>query len=117
MCAIRKVNMHPFRAFILILLCMIVLDCHGLRIDTSNGTLSKGDALHLAVELANAECMRQYSIAPFDSTSYVIEFREQRWYWGRVDVAGINGYSAKVSFDKKGRDRRIEIFFSTDVLR
>jgi hypothetical protein len=38
-----------------------------------------------------------------------------RWEWGRYDPAGPAGFSAEVSFDKKGKNERVRINWSTDT--
>jgi hypothetical protein len=79
--------------------------------------LTQAEALTLAIELANQKCMQLYSAAPFDSSTYGISFREGRWHWGELDVMGVHGYAAMVSFDLSGGDRRVEVFVSSDALR
>jgi hypothetical protein len=68
----------------------------------------------LAVALANAECKAKFATEPFDITSYPIGFIDGRWQWGRLDPAGYDGFSARVSFDTEGQNRRVEVFLSTD---
>lgn len=97
-------------------LCMSTLAaCHGAATTTKN-PMTQTDALALAVQLANEECMRQFSVAPFEGSNYPIELREGWWHWGELNVHGVGGYSATVSFDGTGGDRRVEVFFSTDKL-
>lgn len=76
--------------------------------------LTRDEALRLAVTLANDECKARYSVSPFTETSYPIEFRDGRWHWGALDVAGTDGYSGEVSFDATGGARKVEVYFSTD---
>jgi hypothetical protein len=69
----------------------------------------------LAVSIANAKCTEEFSEAPFDDTSYTISFRDGRWYWGALDVYGIYGFSAVVSFDARGAGRQSTVFYSNPV--
>jgi hypothetical protein len=96
---------------------LIVVGCQASRNQAVERELSKADALALAVSLANEECDRKYEAAPFDTSSYPIEYRDGLWHWGAVDPHGIDGYSAVVSFDGRGGSRNVEIFFSTDAPR
>jgi hypothetical protein len=76
--------------------------------------LSKADALALAVALANEQCFKTYSEQPFTEDSYTMTFENGRWRWGHLDLSGQYGYSAVVSFDSKGEDRVVEVFYSSD---
>ena len=90
------------------------LGCLGSRQAGHSGTLSEAQALELAVVLANAECKAKFATEPFDDSSYPIGFINGRWQWGKLDLAGSSGLSARVSFDAEGQTRRVEIFLSTD---
>jgi hypothetical protein len=98
-------------AFIVVLLC---LGCSLVHRSSSEGELSESEALQLAVSIANSKCNEEFSETPFDETSYTISFRDGRWVWGALDVYGIYGFSALVSFDARGADRQSTIFFSYD---
>jgi hypothetical protein len=84
---------------------------------SSTSVLSPEEALSLAVELANEKCFEKYSRKPFERTTWAIHFEDGRWEWGGVDPHGVDGYSAAVSFDEKGKDRRVEVYFSTDMIQ
>ena len=81
------------------------------------GSISESQALDLAVAIANKECMSRFARAPFDRSSYPIEFKDGRWWWGRLDLAGEMGFSASVSFDARGKDPGVEVYFSADRLQ
>ena len=83
---------------------------------SGNGELTASEALALAVELANEECRARFAEAPFTSDTYEVFFEGRRWHWGALDLAGEGGYSAIVSFDARGGDRRVEVFLSTDMI-
>jgi hypothetical protein len=57
-----------------------------------------------------------YGATPFDESNYSIEFKDGRWRWGDLDIYGVYGFSAKVSFDPNGKSRTVEVFLSTDVM-
>ena len=76
--------------------------------------LSESEALSLAVTLANEECTKRFSQTPFNQSSFAIEFRDEHWRWGALDVHGESGFSAVVSFDAHGGDRTVVVFFSWD---
>ena len=80
-------------------------------------TLSEFEARTLAVELANDECYRLYAERPFDERSFEMEFRRERWKGGVLDLAGVAGLSAIVSFDAYGHERVVDVFFSQDAPR
>ena len=101
------------RMFGLVLL-LFALGCLGARQGGHSESLSETQALELAVALANAECKAKFAAEPFDVSSYPIRFIDGRWQWGKLDLAGPTGLSARVSFDAQGQSRRVEVFFSTD---
>ncbi len=96
---------------------LVVLACRANRHPDHEQPLSKDEALELAVAIANEECMRNFSAAPFDVSSYPIELRDERWRWGMLDPAGFGGFSTIVSFDVNGGNRSVEVFLSTDEVR
>jgi hypothetical protein len=78
--------------------------------------LGEQEALALAVSLANDACETRYHRSPFGADTYAIMFEEGRWTWGRLDPAGPGGYSATVSFDSRGGERDVEVYFSSDFI-
>jgi hypothetical protein len=66
------------------------------------------------VRLANEKCLVEFGKEPFEIRHYSAQYLEGRWHWGKHDPAGIDGYSAMVSFDERGREPKAEIIFSTD---
>jgi len=79
--------------------------------------LERIEAIQLAVQLANAECAQRYQYQPFSETSYAISQRGDRWVWGGLDLVGEKGFSARVEFDARGGDRKVEVYYSTDAAR
>ncbi len=100
----------------MIIALAVCIGCHGAGPKVVEKPLSKSEALELAVKLANEKSMAMFSAAPFDSTSYEVLFKEGRWIWGNLDPAGIDGYSARVTFDAYGINRTVEVYLSTDRL-
>jgi hypothetical protein len=94
----------------------VALGCQSARTHDAGQALTEEEALDLAVSLANEECMRQFFHSPFLASDYPIVFRDERWWWGRLDVGGRGGFSSEVSFDAHGRDRRVRVFLSTDQI-
>jgi hypothetical protein len=107
---IRNLNVVLFIAL------ATTIGCQSASRESNTQKLSESEALSLAVELANKECESSYSSAPFTLSSYSIEFRDGRWHWGSLDLAGDNGFSAVVSFGPRGEDRQVEVFLSTDKI-
>jgi hypothetical protein len=104
-------------AGIAVSLCLLFLmGCQETRQTATDQPLSKNEALVLAVSLANETCFKKFSMSPFDSLTYPIDFTDGRWQWGAFDLKGSDGCSAVVSFDKFGLDRKVDIFLSTDTV-
>ncbi len=104
--------------YLFLVFCVpLVLGCRAARHPDHERPLSKDEAVELAVAIANEECMKNFSAAPFDASSYPIELRDGRWRWGALDPAGLGGFSAIVSFDANGNNRSVEVFLSTDEVR
>ena len=70
-----------------------------------------------AAQLANNECEKQFHKRPFSPWTYPLSFHNGRLQWGRLDPAGIGGYSAEVSFQPPGFDSKVQIYFSSDEFR
>ena len=69
----------------------------------------------MAARLANEACFTRFEKRPFDPGSYPVRYVDGRFEWGRLDPAGIDGFSAKVSFDSAGEDPEVEVYFSSDI--
>jgi hypothetical protein len=76
--------------------------------------LNLREAAEVAAHLANDECEKHSKRRPFSPEDYKAVFRHGRWHWGKFDPAGVDGYSAEVSFKKNGSDPEVEVFFSSD---
>lgn len=79
--------------------------------------LSQDQASALAVSLANSKCMEEFHEAPFREHDFPLVLKDDTWIWGDLDLSGVNGYSARVSFNRSGGDRNVEVFYATDKLR
>ena len=108
----------PTQIASLAVLCIsVLLQCQCAQNRTEeHEPLSKDEARALAVVLANKSCLEQFSIEPFDASSYPIIFEQRRWRWGTNTLHGINGYSAVVSFDAHGDSVHVDVSFTTDAL-
>lgn len=119
--AVQALSRKHRRVTALLEICIILFlavcaGCHSAGTSKLEKPLSQSQALELAVKLANEKSTAQYSVAPFELDSYRVLFSEGRWLWGGLDPAGINGYSANVTFDAFGMNRTVEVFWSTDQL-
>jgi hypothetical protein len=92
----------------------VLLACWRAGDGESSDQLNQTSALVLAVTLANDRCSELYGVRPFDHDSYEILWSDGKWRWGGLDVYGAQGYSAFVTFDRRGEDRSVEVFYSTD---
>ena len=108
--------MNRYIKGILSIVLALTIGCQSAFRESTTQRLTESEALTLAVELANKKCESSYSIAPFDLSSYLIEFRDGRWRWGSLDLVGESGFSAVVSFGPHGEDQQIEVFWSTDKI-
>ena len=82
-----------------------------------NKVLASDDVAIMAAGLANDECERIYGKRPFYASLYKAELRGDTWHWGRLDLSGVNGFSAEVSLGRDGTDPKVKIYFSTDTLQ
>lgn len=78
--------------------------------------ISQEQAAVHAAKLANEKCQKEFGNSPFTPGSYEAELVDGRWHWGKIEPIGINGYSAKVEFNKDGSDENVEVAFSIDSL-
>jgi hypothetical protein len=85
--------------------------------DSAQRKLTKGEVASLAAKLANEKSKLHFGREPFKPEHHEPVLRDDRWHWGGLDPAGIDGYSAKVSFDILGGNREVEVFFSDDAVR
>jgi len=85
--------------------------------DSTQRKLTKGAAASLAAQLANEKSKMHFGRQPFKPWHHQPVLRGDRWHWGGLDPAGIDGYSAKISFDLYGGNREVEVFFSEDAVR
>jgi hypothetical protein len=99
------------------LICLLVIGCQSAKNSGAPVPLSEDEALKLAVTLANEKCTKRFSSAPFDTSTFAVAFKDGRWEWGGLDVKGVDGFSAMVSFDEFGLNRKVDVFYSTDVPR
>ena len=76
--------------------------------------LSQEQAAVHAAKLANEKCRKEFGESPFAPGSYEAELVDSRWHWGKIEPKGINGYSAKVEFNKDGSGENVKVAFSTD---
>ena len=81
----------------------------------TTNVLTQHQAASLAAQLANDECEKRFKRRPFTATSFAATYTEGRWCWGRLDPAGMKGYSAKVLFDRYGKNPEVQVYFSDDA--
>lgn len=104
------------RTILLVLPIIIVATFIGCSVRMKNlSVLNEETASLLAADLANKRCEKIYGTRPFLPIHYKAVFSDGKWQWGYLDLAGIHGYSAEVSFNKYGTDRKVVVSFATDV--
>jgi hypothetical protein len=78
--------------------------------------LSPEEAAALAAKLANKECEHRYKRQPFTAGQHKPILQDGFYRWGKLDVGGIGGFSAVVSFRQDGSEPHVEVYFSSDSL-
>ena len=84
--------------------------------DSENTALTQEQAAILASKIANDKFQKDFGYSPFKPDSYKAELVDNRWHWGEIKPAGINGCSAEVTFDRDGSDENVKIAFFIDKL-
>ena len=78
--------------------------------------LSAQQASELAARLANEQCERQYRKRPFRADQHLAVLKDGLYRWGGLDVGGVGGFSALVSFRQDGSGSHVEVYYSDDRL-
>lgn len=81
---------------------------------TAGQHLSASEASALAARIANDECDRLYGERPFNAEYFPVRLLNGRYESGRLDLAGVSGYSAEVAFGLDGTDREVQVYYSSD---
>ena len=89
----------------------------GTGAQQSRQTLSSTQAAILAAKLANDECERLHQRRPFTAEQYAAVLDGDVYRWGRLDEGGHSGFSALVTFAPDGSNPKVEVYFSTDIIR
>ena len=77
--------------------------------------ITQEQAAEHAAKLANEKCQIEFGKSPFTSESYKAELVDSRWHWGKIEPKGINGYSAKVEFNKDASNEDVKVALSSDT--
>lgn len=84
---------------------------------SAHPALSLHQAAELAARLANEQCQRQFQgRRPFSAAQYSAKLEDGLYHWGELDVGGIGGFSAVVTFRQDGGEPHVEVYFSSDTL-
>lgn len=86
------------------------------KTDENQNILTQEQAAILASILANKKFQKDFGMSPFTPESYAPELVENKWHWGQISPAGINGCSAQVTFNKDGSNENVKVAFHTDRL-
>jgi hypothetical protein len=78
--------------------------------------LTQKQAAILASKIANEKFQEIFSISPFTPESYTAELVDNKWCWGKISPAAINGCSAMVTFNKDGSNEDVKVAYHTDIL-
>lgn len=105
--------------FIFVILIIVSGACstaflQGNNPENKNQIITQEQAAELAAKLANEKFQKDFHRSPFKPESYKAELVDSRWHWGKMDLGGINGCSAKVEFNKDGSDAKVKVALYTD---
>jgi hypothetical protein len=78
--------------------------------------LAADAAAELAARLANDQCERQYRRRPFAAGQNAAVLEGNVYRWGGLDVGGVGGFSALVTFARDGSEPHVEVYYSSDLL-
>ena len=78
--------------------------------------LAPREASELAARLANEQCERQYRKQPFNADQHSAVLQNGLYHWGGLDVIGVGGLSALVTFRPDGSEPHVEVYYSTDTV-
>ena len=78
--------------------------------------LTQEQAAILASQIANEKFQKDFGLSPFTPESYTAQLIDNRWCWGKISPAGINGCSAKVTFNRDGSGKTVRVAYHTDIL-
>jgi len=81
---------------------------------TARRVLSSKEASELAARLANEQCQRQYRKRPFSGDQHSAVLLDGLYHWGGLDVGGVGGFSALVTFRQDGSEPHVEVYYSND---
>ncbi len=82
---------------------------------TAKRALSADQAAHLAADLANNQCDRQYRRRPFTAEQHPVVVEDGMYRWGGLNEGAPSGLSALVTFRQDGSEPHVEVYFSTDM--
>jgi hypothetical protein len=64
--------------------------------------------------LANEQCDRLYQKRPFRADQHAAVLQDGLYHWGGLDVGGVGGFSALVTFRQDGSEPHVEVYYSND---
>jgi hypothetical protein len=79
--------------------------------------LTPTEAAQRAAQLANEECARLYQRRPFTPDQHIARLIDGEYRWGGLDEGAPRGFSALVTFAPDGSKPRVEVYYSTDIVR
>ena len=74
-------------------------------------------AAEFASMLANRKCEESFGKSPFTPESYVAQFVDSKWNWGKIEPPGIHGFSADIGFNADGLEQKVRVVYHTDAAR
>lgn len=106
--------------FIAVISISVLLDTPALLAgddtEKKQDDLTQEQAAILASRIANERFQKDFGLSPFTPESYTAQLVDNRWCWGKISPAGINGCSAKVTFNKDGSGKTVRVAYHTDIL-
>ena len=113
-------NRHFFILFFCVAICLFSFlsqfTLHAEDRDINTQITTQEQAAEFASELANEKCKESFGKSPFAPDSYEAQLLGSRWNWGKIELPGIDGFSAEIGFNIDGSEQKVRVVLHNDAL-
>ena len=113
-------NRHFFILFFCVAICLFSFlsqfTLHAEDRDINTQITTQEQAAEFASELANEKCKESFGKSPFAPDSYEAQLSGSRWSWGKIELPGIDGFSAEIGFNMDGSEQKVRVVLHNDAL-
>ena len=113
-------NRHFLILFFCVAICLFSFlsqfTLHAEDRDINTQITTQEQAAEFASELANEKCKESFGKSPFAPDSYVAKLSGSRWSWGKIELPGIDGFSAEIGFNMDGSEQKVRVVLHNDAL-